>query len=136
MKVGLGCWDERMSRHCTSGSPALIMVENCLVKITISLVLMPLEKRAISWGLTLSLVGTIRCLFRIMLAAALSAASNSPFLVVPLGSLPSQTNTDMAYLLSVPDTFRCCEGDDIICLSSSGSMDLPRASSRETNLRM
>ncbi len=35
------CWDDRISRHCTSGSPASIMVANCRVKITMSFSVTP-----------------------------------------------------------------------------------------------
>ena len=39
--AGFAVCDARMSRHCTSGSPAEIMVANWRVKIAISLVLTP-----------------------------------------------------------------------------------------------
>src|SRR5882672_42299 len=35
-KILLSCWFARMSRHCTSGSPASIIVANWRVKMTIS----------------------------------------------------------------------------------------------------
>ena len=41
LKVLFSCCSPRISRHCTSGRPASIIVANCRVKITSSLVVMP-----------------------------------------------------------------------------------------------
>ncbi len=52
----------RMERLCTSGSPALIMVANCRVKITTSRVLTPEpNEKLISFGLERTDTGRRRC---------------------------------------------------------------------------
>jgi hypothetical protein len=52
-------------RLCTSGSPELIIVANCRVKITTSRVLIPYPKlKEMSFGLVADVTGTSRCLRR------------------------------------------------------------------------
>jgi hypothetical protein len=76
-----------MSRHCTSGRPASIMVANWRVKITSSRVLIPGFRNGryslTSFGFDFTLTGSSICARSWAITAASFPASSSPFLMVP-----------------------------------------------------
>ena len=92
-KARLSNWLARMSRHCTSGSPASIIVANCRVKMTMSFCEMP----PMPGSLKLSCIPFLRILTLCSAIArsrcwteASSAASIWPFFTSPVLVLPSQ----------------------------------------------
>ena len=93
-REALSIWLARMSRHCTSGRPASIIVANCLVKIRMSLPLTPepICGRWNSAGFFFTFTGARpRALSRVSTALA-SSASISPFLVSPERVLASHSH--------------------------------------------
>src|SRR5512146_1991253 len=86
---------ERISRHCTSGRPALIMVPNCLVKTTRSLSVRPEPKLRLNPPLpdfSSRLVTTTLCLRSWSTASSLLLAFSSPFFTAPDLVRPTYAN--------------------------------------------
>ncbi len=82
-KAGLSCCVERISRHCTRGRPASIIVANCRVKITRSLVVtvppMPPKEKPFFFTFT----GVSCCCRSFAVAEASSSASMVPVRTSP-----------------------------------------------------
>ena len=76
-----------MSRHCTSGRPASIIVANWRVKMTSSLVLIPGRMKgrysATSLAFSFTVTGISSCARSCAITASWLMASISPFLRVP-----------------------------------------------------
>src|SRR4051794_7763117 len=86
----------RISRHCTRGSPASIMTENCRKKTAMSLtgtLPVPSFGRANSLPFSLMAPGVMRSRRNCMVTAALLSANRSPAIFLPWGSVPVNVNT-------------------------------------------
>ena len=81
----------RMSSDCTSGRPALIIVANCRVKITMSRVLtlgLPkLKLSLIGFGASRRLTSIIRFFRRYEVTSSLEGTSSCPFWIWPVCGL-------------------------------------------------
>ena len=93
-REALSIWLARMSRHCTSGRPASIIVANCLVKTRMSLPLTPepICGIRISSGFFFTFTGERPRDFSRVSTALASSASISPRLVSPDRFLASQSH--------------------------------------------
>ncbi len=87
-----------MSSDCTSGRPALIIVANCRVKMTMSRVLMRCAPKLmlICFGASRTLTRISRFLRRYALTSSLLGASSWPFWIWPLGALAVYSNIGMS----------------------------------------
>ncbi len=92
-KVLFSCWLPRISRHCTRGSPASIITENCRVKIARSLAGTPPPNRgsAISRPFSFTDETRIRSRRSSAVTASLLSATRSPETALPSWVLPFQT---------------------------------------------
>src|SRR5688572_8399440 len=100
-KILLSVCPARMSRHCTMGRPASIIVANNRVKVTRSLVLTPEPMVKVSCLLFfLTRVGVRFCCRRRALTASSVSASMRPFLISPVRARASQTNSAISAALA------------------------------------
>ncbi len=90
--VRFSCCDPRISRHWTSGSPASIITENCLVKMAISFRLIPPPNfgSAISFPFSVTAVTMICCLRSAAITASLVSATRTPSWTLPARVRPFQ----------------------------------------------
>ena len=80
-----------ISKPCTSGTPAFIMVANCRVKIVISSVetFFFIKPSRIFFFFSRMVLMLMPCFRRVTLARAIFFAGNSPLIFAPLRSIPS-----------------------------------------------
>ncbi len=84
---------ERISRPCTKGSPASIMVANCLVKITMSLSFTPPPNvNFVFAAFSVTIVGIILLRFSCAITSSFEFATSSPDSIVPLTVFPDHWN--------------------------------------------
>ena len=95
LNSAFSCWLARISRHCTSGRPASIIVANWRLKMTMSFVLTPLPRPGIFISESANPAffcemeaGIICWRLKAAVAWARLAASISPFFPSPLSVLP------------------------------------------------
>ena len=80
-----------MSKDCSSGTPAFIMVAICRVNRAISSGLMALPAPNSETAFLRTLVGLTPCLRSWALTNAIFCPAVSPLILAPLRSVPSQT---------------------------------------------
>jgi len=150
LNEGFSCWAPRMSRHCTRGSPASIMVANWRVKTASSFWVTFFSPRPGIFISTLSplffrmLVGAICSRRSCARTNASFGASSSPETFAPPRFLPSHANfaivASVAWrkgcyaLRPAPDAPPCCMLESRF-RNSSGSGLRPTASSRVISRR-
>src|SRR4051812_27611442 len=94
-----------MSRRCTMGRPASIMVANCRVKTTISFSLTPPPKGSLSsmsLAFFLALDMVMPCARRRLATSGSASASMVPLRVSPARVRPSQAKTGIYRILLAP----------------------------------
>ena len=99
LKPAFSCCVPRMSRHCTSGRPASIIVANWRVKMTRSRIETPFCRNGkiseSSLGLGFTVVGVMACERRVAIAASTPSATITPFFESPSRVLPTQLYVGM-----------------------------------------
>ncbi len=99
-KILFFCCPASISRHCTSGRPASIIVANSRLNVTRSLVPTPLPIwRLIATPFFLTLTGFSCCWRRRALTAFASSASITPLRISPVRARASQVNSAMRGIL-------------------------------------